>query len=105
MKRDMQVARTPTKKTVMHFDEDSENSDEGDCKASNTAGTDDEEGDDGEDADDCDAAGESRRFRTKKGDRRFLLEALLAAEVAKPLATWLTIGIDDISAQAHTAMG
>ena len=100
------MARTPTKKTVMHFDGDSDSSDEGDCKASNTAGTDDEEeGDDGEDADDCDAAGESRRFRTKKGDRRFLLEALLAAEVAKPLAKWLTIGIDDVSAQARTAMG
>ena len=69
MKRDMQ----PTKRAAMHFDGDSDNSDEGDCKASNTAGTDDEEeGDDGEDADDCDA-GESRRFRTMKGDKRFLL--------------------------------
>ena len=64
MKTDMQLARTPTKRTVMHFDRDSDNSDVGDCKASNTAGTDDkEEGDDGKDADDCDASGKSRRFR------------------------------------------
>ena len=52
---------------------DSDNSDEGDCKASNTDGTDDEEeGNDGEDAYDCDA-GEPRRFRTMKGDKCFLL--------------------------------
>ena len=57
----------------MHFDGDSDNLDEGDCKASNTAGTDDEEGDDGEDADDCDATSESRMFGTMKGDKRFIL--------------------------------
>ena len=47
-------------------------SDEGDCKANNTAGTDDEEeGNDIEDADDCDAAGESRKLRTVKCHKRF----------------------------------
>ena len=67
MKRDMRVARTPTNKAANNFDGDSDNSDEADCKASNTGGTDDEE--EGEDADDC----ESRRFRTMKGDKRFFL--------------------------------
>ena len=58
----------------MHFDGDPDNSDEGDCEASNMGGTEDEEeGDDGEDADDCGAASESRRFRAMKGDKRFLL--------------------------------
>ena len=70
MRRDMRVARTPTKEAAMHVDGDSDNFDEGDCKASNTGGTDEE---DGEDADDCDAVAESRRFRTMKGDKRFLL--------------------------------
>ena len=51
MKRDMQLVRTPTKRAAMHFDRDSDKSDVGDGKASNTADT--EEGDDGADADDC----------------------------------------------------
>ena len=88
MKRDMQLARTPTKRTAMHFDGDSDNSDVGDCKASNTAGTDDEEeGDDGKDADDCDAGGKSRRFRTMKGDKRFLLPK--SQVLAKPFKIFL----------------
>ena len=83
MKRDVQLARTPTKRTAMHFDGDSDNSDEGDCKASNTAGT---EGDDGEDADDR----ESRGFRTMKGDKRFLLPK--SQVLAKPFKIFLSSG-------------
>ena len=89
MRRDIQVARTPTKKAVMHFYGDSDNSDEGDYKASNTGGTDDEEeGDYGEDADDCDAAAESCRLRTMKGDNLFFLPKMQV--LAKPFKIFLS---------------
>ena len=85
----MQLARTPTKRTAMHFDGDSDNSDQGDCKASNMVGTDDEEeGDDVEDAVDCDAVGESRRFRTMKGEKRLLLPE--SQVLAKPSKKFLS---------------
>ena len=35
--------------------------------------------------------------------RRIRIEALLAAKVAKPLAKWLTFGIDDVTAQARSS--
>ena len=41
-------------------------------------------------------AGRVRRRRVK------IEEALFSAKVAKPLAKWLTIGIDDVSAQARS---
>ena len=48
MRGDMRLARTPTTTPSMHFDGDSDKSDEGDRKANNTPSTDDEEeGDDG----------------------------------------------------------
>ena len=63
----------------------------GDCKAGNTGGTDEEEeeeGDDGEDVDDCDAAAESHRFRTMKGDERFLLPNMQV--LAEPFKIFLS---------------
>ena len=42
-------------------------------------------------------AGRVRRRRVK------LEEDLLAAKVAKPLAKWLTIGIDNVTAQARSS--
>ena len=77
--KDMQ-ARTPSKKAAIHFDGDFDNSDEGDWKVSNKGGTDD--------ADDCDVAAESRRFRTIKGDKCFLLPKMQA--LAKPFKIFLS---------------